>query len=214
MKRQTHPFGLVPAFMLFIGLPLFFYAIGDFPRRSLLKESISVLTILGFCLMLMQFFLVRSNKNLLGGYKMGKVIKVHKFIGYILISILLLHPFLLVVPRFFEAGVDPVDGFITILSTYDNFGVVSGMVAWCMMLVLLITASFRGKIQLVYSTWRLVHGLLSIAFIVFASWHAIDLGRHTNRIFSAYILILATSGMLLLLKIYVVQPVAKARVSQ
>lgn len=213
-KSQRQKFGLIPASMLFIGLPVVLYAIGDFTRRSLLKESISMLNILGFCLMLAQFFLARSNKNLLGGYNMGEVIKLHIIIGYISIFVLLIHPFLIVVPRYFEAGIEPMDGFITILSTYGNLGVMSGLIAGSLMFVLLTTAYFRGKIPLSYKTWRLVHGLLSIAFIVFASWHAIDLGRHTNLVLSAYISILAISGILLLLKIHLLQPVLKVGKSQ
>lgn len=214
MKNQRLKFGFLSASILFIGLPVFLYATGDFPRRSLLKETISILTILSFCLLLAQFFVVRSNKDLLGGYNMGKVIKLHKIAGYIFVSGLLVHPFLLVVPRYFEAGVEPMDGFITILSTYGNFGVMSGLIAWSLMFVLLTTAYFRGEIPLSYKTWRQVHGLLSIAFIVFASWHAIDLGRHTNLVLSAYISILAISGILLLLKIYLLQPLLKATKSQ
>lgn len=211
MKNQSQRFGLVSISMLFIGLPVLLYVTGDYPRRSILKESISILTLLGFCLILAQFFLARSNNNLLGGYNMRKAIKWHKIIGYIFTSILLVHPFSLVVPRYFEAGVEPVDGFITIVSTYGNFGVMSGLVAWCLLLVLLTTAYFRDKISLSYKSWRLVHGLLSIVFIVFASWHAIDLGRHVNLVQSTYITILATVGILLLLKIYLRQSVVKVR---
>ena len=53
-----------------------------------------------------------------------------------------------------------------------------------------------------HRTWRIFHGILSIVFIGFASWHAINLGRHTNKGLSFYILILSCSGVMLLLNTY------------
>ncbi len=62
---------------------------------------------------------------------MSKVIKYHKIIGYTFVIILFFHPLYLVVPRFFESGVSPVDAFITIITTL-NQGVVLGIIAWCL----------------------------------------------------------------------------------
>ena len=143
MNSQTNKLGLLPVIMLFTGLPIFFYATGDFPRRTLLKESISLLTIIGLCLILAQFFLTRSGNFLLLRYNMVKVITIHKIIGYVFLCIFLIHPFLIVLSRYFEAGLEPADCLNTILSAYNNPGVLSGIFAWCLMFILLSTAIFR-----------------------------------------------------------------------
>nr|WP_255580737.1 ferric reductase-like transmembrane domain-containing protein [Desulfopila sp. IMCC35006] len=200
MHSQTNRRGLLPAILLFTGLPIFIYATGDFPRRTLLKESISLLTIIGFCMMLAQFFLTRSGNSLLLGSNMAKVIKIHKIIGYVFVCIILVHPFLIVLPRYFEAGLDPAACLITILRTYSNSGILIGIFAWCLMSILLVTAIFRKKIPLPYKTWVQFHKWLSIACMIFACWHALDLGRHTDRVLSAYIILLAFCGILLPLK--------------
>mgnify|MGYP000243216034 CR=1 FL=1 len=194
---------LLPAIL--IGLPIFFYATGDFPRRTLLKESISILSILAFCMMVAQFFLARSNNNMLSGLKLGNVIKIHTFIGYIFTAVLLVHPLLIVIPRYFEAGVDSMDALFTIITTFSSRGVVLGIISWCLMFILAVTSLLRNKLPLTYKKWRISHGILAIFVVTTASWHAIDLGRHTDQPLSCYIIVLAVSGVLPLLKSYVVQ---------
>jgi len=177
------------------------------PWRTVLKDSISILAILSFFLMLGQFFLARSNKNILKEFKMSNVLKVHKFIGYVFVPILLVHPFLIVVPRYFESGVSPADAFLTLITTFDSLGVVLGMIAWGLMILIGITSLFRNKLPLSYKAWRVFHGILSISFIALATWHATNLGRHTNIPMSVLMITLAGMGILLLLKTYILKPV-------
>jgi Mn2+/Fe2+ NRAMP family transporter len=87
MKETIKKYNLFTAILIFVALPLLFWALGDFPRRTILKESISLLTILAFFMMLGQFFLARSN-GMVKVFKMGNVLKIHKVIGYIFVSIL------------------------------------------------------------------------------------------------------------------------------
>ena len=209
MGEQAKKQDYIPVVMIFFGLPLLLWALSDFPRRTVLKESLSVLTLLAFCLILGEFFLTRSGRNFLKVNNLGKAIKIHKFIGYPVVLIILVHPFLIVVPRYFESGVAPMEAFKTIITTFESFGVVLGIIAWCLMLILAVTSLFRKKLPMKYQTWRMCHGILSILFISTATWHAVDLGRHMNRPISIYMIILATIGGLLVLKAYVVNSLSK-----
>lgn len=206
MNKNSKIDYLIPATGIFIGLPLLFWALGDFPRRTVLKESLSILFILSFCLMLGQFFLGRGNKNIIMRFKMINVLKFHKVIAYTIVSVFLVHPFLIVVPRYFESGVTPMEAFTTIITTFNSTGIVLGLIAWFLLLVLGITSLIRNKLPMKYITWRYFHGILSILFISFATFHAIDLGRHTNLAMSIYMIILAVSGVALLLKTYTKSP--------
>ena len=188
--------------LAFTGMPLLIWTMGNFPERSLLKESLSVMTILAFCQMIGQFFWTRTNRSAVANLKMNKVIKYHKIIGYTFVIVLLVHPVLLVVPRFFESGVAPVDAFITIVTTFTNQGVVLGIIAWCLMLALGITSLARKKLPMKYKTWRVFHGILSMLFISIAAWHVIDLGRHSSFVMSTLISMLTANGIMLLLKTY------------
>ncbi|MGB4828238.1 MAG: hypothetical protein WBP18_13385, partial [Paracoccaceae bacterium] len=69
MKLSARAYAIITGLTVFVGLPLLFYALGDAPRRSVLKEALSLLTLLAFTMMLGQFFLARSNETLLMLFK-------------------------------------------------------------------------------------------------------------------------------------------------
>ncbi len=106
--------------LAFTGIPLLLiWTMGEVAERSLLKEALSVITILAFYQLIGQFFWARTNRSAVRNLTMGKVLQYHKFIGYTFIIIMLFHPLYVVVPRFFEAGVSPVDAFITMITTLN-----------------------------------------------------------------------------------------------
>ncbi len=207
MNTNIKTYHIIVAVFIFIILPVGLFEFGDFPSRSNLKEAISLVTILAFSLMLSQFFLARSNYDFVKFFKFSRVLSVHKLTGYSVVVFFLIHPFLIVLPRFFEAGVSPLDAFIQILTTFESLGVILGQISWGLIFLLGLTSIFRnklfkGKLKIKYKTWKIFHGLLSILFIVIASWHAIELGRHTDRVISTFIILLAITGSGLLVKQY------------
>ena len=204
---------LIQATTIFIGLPLFLWALGDFPRRTVLKEFFSILFILAFCQMIGLFFLSRGNKSAVKSFRMNTVVKYHKFIGYLCVGMFLIHPFLLVVPRYFESGVSPIEAFITIITTFDSRGIVLGIIAWCLMLILGILSLIRNRLPIKYTSWRFFHGILAMVILAVVTFHVIDLGRHADLAISIYFIILAVSSELLLLKTYILKPVKGERTS-
>lgn len=208
MDNKIKIYNRIAAIVVFIALPLLIYTIGDFAKRTVLKETISLLTILSFFMMLMQFYLSRANSHVLKGHKMGKVIKWHKVLGYVFVSVLLFHPFLIVLPRYFEAGVSPNDAFIELLSNFNQLGLILGLTAWILILIIGLTSLLRNKLPFTYKTWRAIHGYLSIAFILTASLHVVDMGRHINNTIAWIIAILTISGVVMLLRMYIFKPVS------
>ncbi len=202
MNRYLKSSFFVQSVLIFVGMPLLIWGLSSFPERSLLKETISVLTLLAFFQMVGQFFLSRSNESAVQELKMGRLVRLHNVIGYSAVTILLIHPFLLVFPRFFEAGVAPDEAFVTILTTLSSPGVVLGIIAWCLMLTLGIMSFMRHQLPMKYTTWRVVHGILSMLFVFSGAWHLIDLGRHANLAMSVFIAVLTAGGVLLLLSTY------------
>lgn len=192
--------------LVFIALPVLFYALGDFPRRTVLKEVISITTILAFFVMLMQFFLSRANRNMLVGSKMRLVVSWHRVIGYVVVSVFILHPLLIIVPRFFEAGVDPADAFVKLLSSFGSKGVFLGISAWILMVFLGTTSLLRKNLGLTYKAWRIYHGILSVALVATASFHVVELGRHINTPMKWLIILLSIFGLTLLLTTYLFIP--------
>jgi|GEM_PF-1142057 len=194
----------------FIGLPLLLYALGGAPRRSLLKEGISVVTLLAFSLTLGQFFLARSNQSVLSAFSLKGVKAVHTWMAAFVVTVLLLHPALIVFPRFFEAGITPADAFVRMLTTVDNLGVVLGIVAWCCLLLLVPTSIARIRLIKVlganHPKWRIFHGALSVVLTTTGLVHAITLGRHASFAMASSWVLITFAGIALLVRMYVVTP--------
>jgi len=203
MNEKVKNNSLILQIIILNSIPILFWISGDFPNRTVLKEFLSILFILSFCMMLGLFYLNHINTIFIKNVKMSKTLKFHKFIGYFCVSVFLLHPFLIVVPRFFESGVTPLEAFITIITTINNSGIVVGIIAWCLILIMGITSFYRNEIPIKDHTWKKVHGILSILFIILAAWHVIDLGRHANWAISGFIIILAISGVWPILRNYI-----------
>ena len=209
MENKIKIYNWIAAIIVFIALPVLIYSLSDFARRTLLKEVISLLTILAFFAMIAQFYLSRANKNMLTSHKMAKVVKWHKVLGYIFVSVLLIHPFLIVLPRYFEAGISPNNAFTELLSNFNMKGLILGLTAWILMLVIGLTSIFRGKLPFSYKTWRVIHGYLSVAFILTAALHVVDMGRHINETMAWLIAILSVTGVVMLLRTYIFKPISQ-----
>jgi len=129
--------------------------------------------------------------------------QIRKYNIIVAISVFVGIPILIVVPRYFEAGITPKDAFIELLSNFGQQGLWLGLTAWILMLIIGLTSLFRNKLPFSYKTWRLIHGYLSIVFILIASFHVVDMGRHINKSMAWLIAILSISGVLMLLKTYI-----------
>lgn len=206
MKPDTRHLTIALALAVFIGLPLLFYTLGDAPRRSVLKETLSVVTFLAFGLLIGQFFLARSNQAVLALFKAPMVQKVHKYLAYGAISVMVLHPFLIVLPRYLEGGIKPWQAFWAMVTTFDSLGIILGLAAWGTMLTIAVTAFFRMSLMKQFANryrgWRYFHGGLAVVFTVLGVWHAIELGRHTDTALGGFYIAIATLGIGMLARLY------------
>ena len=139
-------------------------------------------------------------------FKASQVQRVHKAIAYSAVGVILAHPFLIVLPRYFEASVRPWDAFVTMLTTFTSLGIWLGLTAWLLLLVLAVTAFSRGRLIPRFTTqyrgWRYFHGALAVSFTILALWHSIALGRHTDLAMSVFFVTLALLGFALLARLY------------
>lgn len=195
MNTLIKKYNLLVLVIFIVVLPVLLWSRVIISHRALYKEMISIMTILAFFQLLGQFYLNRSNK-LVRYHKMNRVVKFHKIIGYLFIGILIFHPFLIVLPRYLEPGMSATDAFISMITTFKT-GVVLGIISWVLMIFLVLISLLRNRLGIKYSTWRTVHGVLAVIFIVLATWHAINLGRHTDVLMSIYMIVVAGGGITL-----------------
>ena len=202
MKTRSYILKFSALIITFIAVPLFLYFFGNFPRRTTIMETLSIATILAFSLLLSQFFTSRLNYKLMKQIRMVNVVAIHRFIGYFFISVMLLHPFFIIVPKFFDDAVSPTDAFVKLITTFSTTGIILGLIAYAIMLILMATAFFRFKMHMHYRTWRSLHGYLTLLFVITATWHVIDMGRHSNSSFTLYYLLVVATGIYYVLRKY------------
>lgn len=206
MNTKNENTSFLKAFLVVVGVPVIAILLGDFQKRTLLKDFLSLLTIVSFCLLAGQFYWCIRNRSVFDGKQIRTVGSIHNTVGYLVVCILFFHPLFLVLPRFFEDGMTPVEAFSRIVTTFSSSGIVLGLVSWGAMVILWLTSLFRKKLPIQYKTWRTVHGILSSLFLITATMHAVDLGRHFNTfltsVFTIYcILALLQYAKEILLKI-------------
>ena len=172
-------------------------------------ETLSIVTILAFSLLLSQFFTSRLNYKLMKQIRMVNVVAIHRFIGYLFISVILMHPFFIIVPKFFDDAVTPTDAFVRLITTYNTTGIIFGLIAYGIMVILMVTAFFRFKMNLHYRTWRSLHGYLTLLFVITATWHVIDMGRHSNSSFTLFYLLVVATGIYYVLRKYLFKTAKK-----
>ena len=196
MKTRTKTSPLVLQTAFFSGLGILAFLLADVSTRTPLKDGISLLTLVGFFLLIGQCYSTRFGKRLLSDCRMSTIMKFHEYLGYLFSVVILVHPLLIALPRYFEAGVSPEEVFIIIVTTTTT-GIQVGIAAWILLAVLVGTAFFRSRLGMSYKAWRIMHGFLSVFFLLFASYHVIDLGRHMTLLVS-FLLIIVTAGTITL----------------
>jgi len=209
MELIIKKYNILVGLFVFLCIPVLLYTFGDAFYRTTLKETLSIVTILSFTLIFSQFFISRINEDIEYGNKINKVLNFHKYLGYIIIAVLFFHPIYIVLPRYFEAGVNPVDAFWIMITNFQSFGVLLGIVSWILMLTLGITSYFRFKLGIEYKHWKLFHGSMSILFIITATWHVISLGRHSDYAMSIFFILLVGISMIKLLNNYLLSRTRK-----
>jgi len=193
MESIIKKYTILIGFFVFVCTPLILYSFEETLSKTLLKMSLSVLTLLAFVLLFSQFFISQINHNIKYGNKINKVLKFHKYLGYFIILILFFHPLYIVIPRYFEGGISPIDGFLTMLDNFTNQGMLLGIIAWILMCILGITSYLRFKLKIEYKNWKLLHDVLAVLFITLGTWHVMTVGRHEYMMNIFFILLVGVS---------------------
>ncbi|MDO6461199.1 ferredoxin reductase family protein [Granulosicoccaceae sp. 1_MG-2023] len=139
------------------------------------SELLSVAWLVGMAAFFIQFALGgRIRKGSLFGnidWSMSRHKQVGKLLGYLFF----LHPFLILAPRFLMSWDDGVTSLVSVLTAPS---MLTGLIAWGLMLVFVLLAVFKRSLPLRYETWRLLHLLAFAGVAVLATLHVTSVGRH------------------------------------
>ena len=178
--------------------------------RGWYEELVSFLSIIGLSMMLFQFALSARVDSLAGRAGVDNTMRVHTKFGEYLGYLILLHPFLIVLPRFIVAPSFALDDVWDLFIQPETS---TGMYAWSLMLVWVLMSVFKEKTGLSYEAWRYAHSAGFIAIIILATHHAVTIGRHGryNAWFDVMWIFLCIIAVALVLYIYFIRPLAIAK---
>ncbi len=143
--------------------------------RGWYTELVSILSMAGFAMMLVQFFLSGRLEGVSSKTGVDNGMLLHRKVGEMLALLFLLHPLLIVLPRFWLSSSFAVDNLVLLFTEPLTS---TGFYAWSLMIVWVLMAMFKDKLNMSYEGWRVSHGIGAIAIAILATDHVITIGRH------------------------------------
>jgi len=197
------------AYLLVAALPLALARSLDWPARAWHQELAGALGAVGFALLLMEFVLSGRFRGISRRIGIDRTMRFHQGAARVLTVLLLLHPFLYLGPFGPPRPWDPTRAETIALS---GPGLWSGIAAWLLLGLLVVTAVRRDQLPLRYEAWRLSHGLGSALIAGLGAHHAIALGRYGGEPrLAGFWLTLLLLALATLAWVYLVKPLLQRR---
>ena len=159
-------------------IPLGISMMLNLPNRPWLDELSSSLAMIGFNIVLIEFWLsgrVKSLSRILG---VDWVLQVHQLFARTAVVFLLVHPFMYTLPSQPNWMATPsYEDFLGLTATSLLLGVLSLLA----LIFLIGLASTRKSSQLSYEAWRLSHVILALIVAGIGFFHTIDAGRYAQE---------------------------------
>lgn len=208
------PAGLPPwalvALYVAVGLaPLALAALRDGPARGFWHELSSGLVMVAFAMTLAQFLLSGRFRSLSGKVGIDLTMRFHQLAAWSLLAFVLLHPFLYALPTLVA---DPAAGFARLRGMFASPGLRTGVIAWWLLVILVLTGVWKDRLPLRYELWRLSHGLGAAAIAGLSVHHALSVGTYAaDPALATFWAGLTAVALASLVHVYLVKPLLQRR---
>ncbi len=160
-------------------LPLGISMTLNLPNRPWLDELSSSLAMIGFNIILIEFWLSGRVKLLSKVLGIDWVLQVHQLFARTALVFLLLHPFMYTLPS------QPV--WMTAASHQNFIGLtltsgLTGMLSLIALIFLIGFAITRKNSEISYESWRLSHVILALVIAIIGFIHTMDAGRYAQEV--------------------------------
>jgi predicted ferric reductase len=198
------PHVLIIIYLLLTESPLLLAAFQGLPLRSFPDEVASSFGLVGFIWLLLSFLLSGRFRAISGQIGIDKTMRLHQLMAIALGLIIFLHPYFYTLPINKPLPWDTTQE-LSLTLTAPAF--ISGMIAWIILPVLIITTLFKDQLPCRYETWRALHGIGAVIIVAATAHHAFEIGRYTNSLaMKIFWLSLIAVASLTLLRTYLIMP--------
>lgn len=175
-RRQGLPrWALVALYLGFAALPLFLSATGDIPPAGPIAEGAAAAGMVGMVMMVTQLGSSGRVPFLSGRIGIDVTMAFHKWAAPAALVLLVAHPLLLAGP--FDATV-PSRTLVRLGNLLAAPRLTTGLLALSLFLLITLAAILRDRLPGGYGLWRLSHGVLALAALLFSLEHILAQGTY------------------------------------
>ena len=190
--------------------PLALAWLSGMPPRPLLDELSTGLALVAFAALMVEFLLSGRFRMISNRVGMDTTMRFHQLFARSIIALLLLHPFLYKTPV--PNYPPPWDVTAQSCLKLTVGTVASGVLAWILLMVLVVTAIARDALPYRYETWRLGHGIGSALIAGLSAHHVLEAGRYSGeQTLSIFWMILLGCALASLFYVYLISPILQTR---
>ncbi len=194
--------------LLYMGialLPFIWSTTQGLENRGIYEMTLTVLNISLFSALLAQYFLAGRIEAVTRVTGIDNGMQLHRKAGEYIALYFFLHPFLIILPRFF---LSPQRAKGDVWDTFIAGEASTGVYAWAVMGVWVLMAMYKDKMKISYEAWRISHGLGFIAVALLSTHHAISVGRHGryDPLFDLMWIVLCALAVGTVLYTYIIRP--------
>lgn len=163
------------AYLSLLIIPFFFSQMLNMDTKTVYANILTVINMLAMMAFFVQFPLGSRLKQISFFADIDWNIERHKKIGKWLGFIFLLHPVFILAPRFLVSANDGMTSLIEVLTAGQ---MLTGIIAWVLLIVWVLLSIYKDKLPMRYETWRLTHLIGFVAIIILATLHITSVGSH------------------------------------
>jgi len=179
------------------------------PNRPWPDELSSSLAMIGFNIILIEFWLSGRVKLLSKILGIDWVLQVHQLFARTALVLLLVHPFMYTLPS------QPVWMAATSHQNFIGLNLISGLTGMLSLIALIFLIGFavtRKSSELSYEVWRLSHAILAFVIAIVGFIHTMDAGRYAQEVWMrAYWQLMLGLALLSLIWTYLLKPLIQSK---
>jgi predicted ferric reductase len=203
------PVLLVAAYVAAGLAPLVLAALGGGPARGFWHELSSGLVMVAFAMTLAQFLLSGRFRSVSGRVGIDLTMRFHQLAAWSLLAFVLLHPLLYALPTL---TADPGAGGARLRGMFASPGLRTGVIAWCLLVLIVLAGTWRDRLPVRYEIWRPSHGLGAALIAALSAHHTLSVGTYADDpLLAGFWIALTGVALLSLAHVYLLKPLLQRR---
>ena len=203
--RLTYRHALSLGYLLLLLLPFIIAQSYDIHFENIYRTLLSAVTLIAMMAFFVQFPLAGRIRQVPLFANIDWGIAKHKQIGKYLGVFFFCHPFLILAPKALVSYDDFTASFMNMLTAGS---LLTGLIAWSVMGIWVLSAIFKDKLSLRYESWRLLHITGFLVIVTLATLHVTTVGSHGqyNALFNILWWILYSLVVAMVIYNYCIKP--------